>query len=403
VGASRESLLLRSDRRGPTFVAIQWRDVCLQTDRYLCVLLAMNLQKLFIDVFDPQPGEVAAIIVDLPRHELTDNDEWQARRMMAERWRSELSHLARERTFTVLPLITFDATGLNNAQLPAGAIRAGVRFPFEELGAEATLLLAMTEFSASAPLIGWTNRLPNLRVASMPRVAPRMESTALAADYKHVARSCARLRDRLCSTCFADFQFSTGERFRFDFRFRQPQVDDGHLPPSAAPPRLINLPSGEAFVAAYEGEKNGPSLTGGILPLPWDGGIVRARVHQNRVEEVIGDDGAARTLRDFLFADPGRRNVAELGLGCNPFAQVTGNVLEDEKAGPHIALGRSEHLGGTVGPEAFNHPSKVWHEDFVYARGCAIQIDRLTLVDDDGRSELLFAKGSYASDLEIGI
>jgi leucyl aminopeptidase (aminopeptidase T) len=249
-------------------------------------------------------------------------------------------------------------------------------------------LLAMTEFSASAPLIGWTKRFPNLRVASMPRVAPRMESTALAADYKHVARSCARLRDRLCSSCFADFQFSTGDRFRFDFRFRRPDVDDGQLPPTAPPPRLINLPSGEAYVAGYEGERDTPSLTGGILPLPWSNGIVRVRVDQNRVEEVISHDLPAGTLRDFLFADAGRRNVAELGLGCNRFAQVTGNVLEDEKAGPHIALGRSEHLGGTVGPEAFSHPGNVWHEDFVYARGCPVQVEHLNLVDSDGNRNL---------------
>jgi leucyl aminopeptidase (aminopeptidase T) len=363
----------------------------------------MNLRKLFIDVFDPQAGEVAAIMVDLPHDELTDNDEWQARRTMAERWRTELTELAHEKNFVVLPLITFDATGVNNAQLPREGTRAGVRFRFERLGAEATLLLAMTEFSASAPLIGWTKRFPNLRVASMPRVAPRMESTALAADYIHVARSCARLRDALCSACFADFQFSTGDRFRFDFRFRRPEVDDGHLPSTAPPPRLINLPSGEAYVAAYEGERNTASVTSGILPVPWHDRIVRVRVNQNRVEEVIGDDASARGLREFLFADPGRRNVAELGLGCNPSAQVTGNVLEDEKAGPHIALGRSEHLGGTIGPNAFSHPAHVWHEDFVYARGCPVQIDHLNLVDSDGRSELLFAQGSYARHLEIGI
>jgi hypothetical protein len=363
----------------------------------------MNLRKLFVDVFDPQAGEVAGIMVDLPHDEMIENNEWHTRRTMAERWRSELRELGREKDFTVLPLITFDATGVNNAQLPAEGTRAGVRFRLEELGAEATLLLAMTEFSASAPLIGWTKQFPNLRAASMPRVAPRMESTALAADYKHVARSCARLRDRLSSTSFADFQFSTGDRFRFDFRFRQPEVDDGHLPPTAPPPRLINLPSGEAFVAAYEGEKNTASLTAGILPLPWHHGIVRVRIHRNRVEEVIGDDASTGNLREFLFADPGRRNVAELGLGCNAFAQVTGNVLEDEKAGPHIALGRSEHLGGTVGPEAFSNPGEVWHEDFVYARGCPVQIEQLSLVDNDGRSELLFAQGSYAPDLEIGI
>jgi leucyl aminopeptidase (aminopeptidase T) len=84
-------------------------------------------------------------------------------------------------------------------------------------------------------------------------------------------------------------------------------------------------------------------------------------------------------------------------------ARVWGNVLEDEKAGPHIALGRSEHLGGTTGPEAFNDPRHVWHEDFVYARESPVQIRKLALVDSTGHRELLFENGSYVPELEIGI
>ena len=130
---------------------------------------------------------------------------------------------------------------------------------------------------------------------------------------------------------------------------------------------------------------------------------MRLRVTKNRVEEIVGDTAASRNLRDFLFLDPARCNVAELGLGCNPRARVWGNVLEDEKAGPHIALGRSEHLGGVTGPDAFRDARNVWHEDFVYARGSPIQIKRLTLVDPAGKREPLFVNGSYVPELEIGI
>src|SRR2546430_6587847 len=112
---------------------------------------------------------------------------------------------------------------------------------------------------------------------------------------------------------------------------------------------------------------------------------------------------SSRKLRDFLFADSARRNIAELGLGCNPKARVWENVLEDEKAGPHIALGRSEHIGGVTGPDAFNDPRHVWHEDFVYARESPIQIRKLTLVDAAGHREPLFENGSYIPELEIAI
>jgi leucyl aminopeptidase (aminopeptidase T) len=245
--------------------------------------------------------------------------------------------------------------------------------------------------------------LPQFRAASMPRVAPEMESTALAADYAHVARSCERLRERLAKAQTAEIEFSTGDQFVVDFRFRVADVDDGYLHRDAPAPRLINLPSGEAFIAPYEGERDAPSLTSGVLPLPYENEIVRLRVNRNRVEEVLGDNAPSRKLRDFLFADPGRRNIAEFGLGCNPEARVWGNVLEDEKAGPHIALGRSEHIGGATGPDAFNDPRHVWHEDFVYARESPIQMRKLTLVDAAGHRELLFENGSYIPELEIGI
>lgn len=363
----------------------------------------LDLKKLFVDVFAPQPGECAGIMVDVPHGEMGDNLEWQARREMAARWHETLQGLAGERRFDLLPLLEFEATGGNNAQLPDQATSNGRSILFDDVFSRATLLLAMTEFSASAPLIGQTRTHPQLRVASMPRVAAEMETTALAADYKLVARSCARLRDRLAAAAFADIEFSTGDRLRFDFRFRQAEVDDGQLHPEAPAPRLINLPSGEAYVAAYEGEREVASLTSGILPIPWHDEIVRVKIFENRVEDVLGETAGARDLRDFLATDRARSNVAELGLGCNPKARIWGNVLEDEKAGPHIALGRSEHLGGSVGPDAFSDRKHVWHEDFVYARGCPVQIRRLVLTDESNSTYLLFADGSYAAELEVGI
>ena len=43
-------------------------------------------------------------------------------------------------------------------------------------------------------------------------------------------------------------------------------------------------------------------------------------------------------------------NLAELGIGTNEAATVTGNILEDEKilGSVHIAFGASAGIGGTV-------------------------------------------------------
>jgi leucyl aminopeptidase (aminopeptidase T) len=364
----------------------------------------INLQKFFTDVFDPRPGETALVLLDTPHGQIADTPAWEQRRAMAERWHAALYELGKARGFRVLPLVSFPASGAHNAQLPEAGNQQGKPVQLSELAAQATLLLALTQFSASAPLIGWTQRSPRLRVASMPMGASEMESTALAADYTHVARSCARLRDRLEQAEYARIGFSNGDTLTLDLRFRTAHVDDGQLRPDKAPPRLVNLPSGEAYTALYEGERpDVPSTTRGVLPVEWRGEVIRLEIEHNQVVEVLGRGEAADDLRAFLTLDSARRNVAELGLGCNPKARVWGNVLEDEKAGPHIALGRSEHLGGITGPDAFEDPRHIWHHDFVYARESTIHVAELALIDRGGTADLLMVNGRYVEALEVGI
>jgi hypothetical protein len=364
----------------------------------------IDLRKLFLDVFAPRAGEVATVLVDMPHGVIADSTAWQARRAMAERWHTALAALGREYAFTVPAPVVFPATGAHNAELPRYGWQLGQPVELEALAARATLLLAMTEYSPSAPLIVLTQRHPQLRVASMPMVSPEMEETALAADYAQVARSCVTLRAQLASKTAARIRFTNGDALTLDLRHRQPLVDDGQLPPEKAPPRLVNLPSGEAFTALYEGEVPGePSQTAGVLPIEWQGDGARLQIARNRVVAVEGTGAGVEHLRAFLAADEARKNVAELGLGCNPRARVRGNLLEDEKAGPHIALGRSDHIGGTNGLDAFSDPSHGWHFDFVFTPQSPIQMAELTLLDATGAETPLVRDGNYLPVLDIGM
>ena len=87
-------------------------------------------------------------------------------------------------------------------------------------------------------------------------------------------------------------------------------------------------------------------------------------------------------------------NIAELAFGCNEQAVVTGNVLEDEKAGFHWAYGRSDHLGGTVGVKAFQKPENVVHQDIVYAKGNPIQVAEAVIVGSSGNKPVI-RDGAY--------
>jgi leucyl aminopeptidase (aminopeptidase T) len=58
----------------------------------------------------------------------------------------------------------------------------------------------------------------------------------------------------------------------------------------------------------------------------------------------------ARFLELLRAAGQGGTNLAELGIGTNERARLTGKILEDEKilGTVHVAFGASTGIGGTV-------------------------------------------------------
>jgi hypothetical protein len=355
-----------------------------------------DLRKLLVDVFEPQAGEKVLVVVDEPSERAADHDDWAARRAMAARWRDELESLGRERSFTVEPLLTFPATGANNADLPEQARRGEQEVPLEPTLLEATLVLAMTQFSATAPLSHLAEKKEDFRAASMPGVLERMERSALSADYARVAKRCQAIDELLRPAMLCDVTFSTGHRCWFDLRHRHSEVDDGHLPRFKPGDRIINLPSGETFKVPYEGEREGePSWTAGSIPVSSPEGLVVFQVSGNVIRQVDGDGPTAEHYRQHFAEDPARANVAEVAFGVNDRAEVCGSVIEDEKAGFHWAFGRSDHLGGVVGVSRFRGPETVVHQDIVYAGDSPIQVVRATVTDAGGRQSDVIRGGEY--------
>lgn len=356
----------------------------------------LDLEKLLVDVFDPQPGEVVTVAVDVPHGAIADTDAWRSRREMATRWRAALQSLGRDRGFEVRPILEWPATGANNADLPARARLGGEEVELETALGASTLVVAMTTYSATAPLAKLSERLDDFRAASMPGVLERMEESALAADYSRVAARCRVIADALQGAELVDVTFSTGHRCWFDLRHRQAEMDDGFLPRGKAGDRIINLPSGETFIVPYEGEIEGdPSSTAGTIPVVEESELVLFHVVANSVVLVEGDGPVAERYAEFFAEDPARANIAEVAFGVNDKAVVTGVVLEDEKAGFHWAFGRSDHLGGVVGVEDFREPGTVVHQDIVYATGNPVQVRRAAVVHPGGRIVEIIRDGEY--------
>ena len=119
---------------------------------------------------------------------------------------------------------------------------------------------------------------------------------------------------------------------------------------------------------------------------------IKMTISKGKVFKIEGGQEAKR-FEEFLksFNDPETYRVAELGIGCNPKAVVTGNVLEDEKVGLHIAYGHSTHLGGKVKSDI--------HIDIVHAKGCPVEGTTLTLINSDGSKFELIRDSMLRYDL----
>ena len=354
----------------------------------------------FIDeVFAPQAGERVLLLVDEPTAQHPLNADWEARHALADEWHGAFAELGEKRGFEVLPILRFPAAAAHHAPFPEHGTLDGRRVPVDDTLDEVSLAIGMNEVSMTSGLAMASMRRPgaaSFRAASAPLLRKDMEDACLAIDYAALRDRCAVLEALIQGAVAADVEFATGDRCRFDLRHRRPGVDNGYLRRDKEGIPLINLPSGEVWITPYEGEIAGDvPRTEGVIPVALDDGSVASfRVEANRVVAVEGENPARDHYRRIFDVDPMRRNVGEIAFGCNPGARVSGLYIEDEKAGFHWGFGRSDFLGGTVGPAHFLNEATVMHIDNPYARDCPITVSA-DLIDTAGRRTAVLQAGNY--------
>lgn len=340
--------------------------------------------KLFNDVFAPKKDEKILFVVDTPHDNIKDNKKWKDRRKMSKEWFNTFKEMGVKAKFFV-DLWEFKATGVHNSTIPKETL---------EIIRKSNLVIAMTEYSASSSLLLLTKVKGNItRGASMPLVEKRMEETAFKADYKKVKKYAIAIKKMLNNAIGAEVIFSTGDKLYIDLRNRFAEADTGDCTKTN---QFINFPAGEACIAPYEASSDevdefGTSKTKGIWPVLYDKELVKYIIDNNKIVEIIGKGKKAKEMKTFFKENDSRRNVAELGIGCNPKAIITGNVLEDEKVGLHIAYGMSTHLGGKVKSDM--------HLDICYSKGCPIEGTTLTLINKNGTKTELIKNAKLRYDL----
>jgi len=186
-----------------------------------------------------------------------------------------------------------------------------------------------------------------VRVASMPGVTGEMLARVMAADLRLLRKRGASVGRALGAGAEARITCAHGSDLRLGLEDRTAIVDAGALNMRGA---FGNIPCGEAFIAPLEGTAEGTLVVdGSIAGIGRVSGPVELTVRDGHLTEATGSDGAQLLG---LLSEHGAdgTNVAELGIGTNESATLTGNILEDEKilGTAHVAFGASAAIGGTV-------------------------------------------------------
>ncbi len=185
------------------------------------------------------------------------------------------------------------------------------------------------------------------RIASMPGITVDMMKRALNIDFNKIKTLNKKRITKLSNKNRIRITTHKGTNIEFYLKGRKWISDDGIIYNKKR--AFGNLPGGEIFIAPLEGKTSGTIIVdasvGGLGKVDKD---IEINVKNGFIEYIKGGIVAnkfKKLLKNKLY-----KNVAELGIGTNYKAKITGNVLEDEKVlgTCHIAFGNNKHFGGKV-------------------------------------------------------
>ena len=214
-----------------------------------------------------------------------------------------------------------------------------------EAMAAADVLMAPTVQSISHTAARKRATDAGARCATLPGVTEEMLARVMSADMEGLRRKGHAVAEALERASEARITDGNGTDLRLDLSDRPAIPDAGELTDRGA---FGNLPCGEGFISPAAGDGTlvvDGSLAGiGLVDDP-----VELVVEGGHLTSARGGQGMAFMELLTVHGEDGT-NIAELGIGTNEKAILTGEILEDEKIQGtcHVAFGASAGIGGTV-------------------------------------------------------
>ena len=186
------------------------------------------------------------------------------------------------------------------------------------------------------------------RCVTLPGIIKDTMERTLNADYNKIAKLSHKVAKVVSKGKKAQVTTPAGTDITMSIEGRACEADTGLVHKKGD---FSNLPAGEAYIAPVEGTANGVIVVDGAMAGP---GLVTKPIklfvkggYAVKIEGGKNADLLKKMIEPFGML---ARNVAELGIGTNYKAKITGSVLEDEKVlgTVHIAIGDNKSMGGKV-------------------------------------------------------
>ncbi|HRV60343.1 MAG TPA: aminopeptidase [Solirubrobacterales bacterium] len=183
------------------------------------------------------------------------------------------------------------------------------------------------------------------RTATLPGATVEMLARVMSDDMEKLRHRGHRVAELLDRGTEARLTCDHGSDLTLGLEGRKAIPDAGELTATGA---FGNLPCGEGFIAPATAE-GVLVVDGSIAGVGLVSGPVRLTIEGGHLVDATGEEGE-KLMELLTVHGPDGTNVAELGIGTNEKAILTGNILEDEEiiGTAHVAFGASAAIGGNV-------------------------------------------------------